>query len=155
MTTESYYRWAIANNIPVETRFHVMTVHLDGYEEGMFKREAKYRLPKNAEEIAPDVYQFERKHRPRAERPYPKYFCDFKSAYKDSGIIVSFRHIRTTPRELFQDAVILGPDEDRNSYMYWYIVELNKHADEKRFAVPYIKTDDGFIALFKSKRKIG
>ena len=39
--------------------------------------------------------------------------------------------------------------------MDWYIVELSKAAEERKINVPYIKTEDGFIALFKSKRKLG
>ena len=67
---------------------------------------------------------------------------------------MSFRHIKTSPVALFQGETILGPEDDRSTFMYWYIVELNKAA-ERKINVPYIRTDDGFIALFKSKRKLG
>ena len=155
MTVESYYRWALTKNIPMETKKHMLTVYLAGLPE-LLTMEAKCRLPPVAEDCGDGLtFRMTRKKNPGVVKPYPKYFADFKEKYKETGIITSFRHITTSPVMLFEGEKILGPDEDRSSFMYWYIVELNRHAEESRINVPYIKTEDGFIALFKSKRKTG
>ena len=152
MTVESFYRWALAHKIPVETKNHIMTVYLGTLPE-LLKLEAKCRLPPIAEDMGNDAYSMTRKKKPGVVRKYPKYFPDFKANFEKTGIIMSFRHIKTSPVALFHGENILGPDEDRNTFMYWYITELNKSADESRINVPYIKTEDGFIVLFKSKRQ--
>lgn len=154
MTAESYYRWCIAHGIPTETEKGVCIAYLD-HLKGVAKLEAECRLPTDAKEISKDTWEFKRAARPRALKKYPTYFNDFKNNEKYSGLMVSFRHIKTSPAALFQGETILGPEDDRNTFMYWYIVELNKAAEERKINVPYIRTDDGFIALFKSKRKLG
>lgn len=154
MTAESYYRWCLKNGIETETKKHRITIYLDSLK-GTARREAECRLPPTAVETAPGIWEYDRNKRARVQRNYPKYFNDFKNNEKYSGIIMSYRHLKTSPAMLFENETILGPDEDRNTFMYWYLVELNRCAEEKKLAVPYIKTEDGYIALFKSRRKIG